>query len=78
VADEVSETTYRVAVTREDDQWLADVPDVPGTHTWGRTLVGLGRSVREAVALALALPEGAEAALSLTWDIDTGDEELTP
>jgi predicted RNase H-like HicB family nuclease len=78
VADEVNDetTTYLVAVTREDGQWLADVPAVPGTHTWGRTLAGLERSVREAVALALDLPEGAEATLLLAWDINTGDDQV--
>lgn len=72
----MSETTYQVQVTYEDGRWLADVPEVPGTHTWGRTLAGLDRSVREAIALALDLPEGAEASLELDWDVATGDGAL--
>ena len=32
---------YEVIVTREDDAWLADVPSVPGAHTFARSLRGL-------------------------------------
>jgi predicted RNase H-like HicB family nuclease len=61
---EVSERTYPVVVTREGDAWLADVPDLPGAHTWAKNLPGLDRSVREVIALVEDLPEGAETRLS--------------
>jgi hypothetical protein len=73
---EVSERTYRVVVTREGDAWLADVPDLPGTHTWAKNLPGLDRSVREVIALVEDLPGGAETGLSLSYTYDIGDPEL--
>ena len=74
MATEVS--VYRVLVTREGQAWLADVPDLAGTHTWARTLPRLDRDVREAIALAEDLPEGAEASLELVFDYRTGDPDL--
>jgi len=68
--------TYYVVVTREDDAWLADVPDLPGTHTWAKNLPGLDRAVREAIALVEDLPDGAEPGLSLIYRYDIGDPEL--
>jgi predicted RNA binding protein YcfA (HicA-like mRNA interferase family) len=73
---EVTEQTYHVVVTREDDAWLADVPDLPGTHTWAKNLPGLDRSVREAITLVENLPDGAEPGLSLVYSYDIGDPEL--
>lgn len=72
----MSERSYRVAVTREGDAWLADVPDVPGAHTWAKNLPSLDRAVREVIALVENLPEGAEPGLSLTYDYDVGDPDL--
>lgn len=68
--------TFRVQITREGEQWLAEVPEVPGTHTWARSLAALESSTREAIALALDLPEGAEDLLSLSLEIDTGVAEV--
>lgn len=68
--------TYRVIVTREGDAWLADVPGVEGTHTYAKNLPGLDRNVREAIALAEDLPDGAEAGLALEYEYETGDEVL--
>ena len=68
--------THRVIVTREGTNWLASVPGVDGVHTYARTLAGLEREVREAIAVVLDLPEGADAGLDLTWELHTGDEEL--
>jgi DNA-directed RNA polymerase specialized sigma24 family protein len=65
--------TYHVVVTREGVNWLADVPAVPGAHTWARNLVALDGAVREAIALADDLPDDAEAGLDLVWDYRTGD-----
>lgn len=69
-------TTYHVVVTRGDGSWLADVPQLPGVHTYARTLPALDREVREAIALAEDLPDGAEPGLSLSYEVHTGDDEL--
>lgn len=69
-------TTYHVVVTREDDSWLADVPQLPGVHTWARTLPKLEEYAREAIAQAEDLPVGAEAGLALAWDFRSGDPEV--
>jgi predicted RNase H-like HicB family nuclease len=74
VADEV--TTHRAVVTREGNAWLADVPDVPGAHTWARDLVKLDKNVREVIALMLDLPDGAESGLDIEWDYRTGSADL--
>jgi hypothetical protein len=73
---DVSEQTYHVVVTRENDAWLADVPGLPGTHTWAKNLPGLDRSIREAIALIEDLPDGAEADLRLDYEYNIGDPEL--
>ncbi len=62
--------TYTVVVTREDDQWLADVPNVPGAHTFARSLPGLIRAVREVIVLMddeANLPEDARVPLALEF-----------
>jgi hypothetical protein len=73
---EVSNKIYRVSVTREDSAWLADVPNLQGVHTWARNLPTLDRSVREAIALAEDLPDGAEASLRLDYKYNIGNSEL--
>lgn len=60
---------YRVQVRIEDGFWLADVPQLEGTHTYARNLKELRNRVREVIALTLDLPEGAEAALGLQWEL---------
>jgi len=62
--------TYRVVVTREGDDWLADVPEVEGAHTWARSLEGLMKSVREVIVLMSDLPDDAEPAISLDFQLD--------
>jgi len=42
----VSRRAFRVVVTREDDQWLADMPDLPGAHTYARSLPSLDQAFR--------------------------------
>ncbi|MGI9155927.1 MAG: type II toxin-antitoxin system HicB family antitoxin [Marmoricola sp.] len=61
--------TYEVTVTREGDTWLADVPDVPGAHTFARSLDGLAKSVREVVILMDDLDDNAEVDLSFTYAV---------
>lgn len=67
---------YRVVVTREGDAWLADVPELPGAHTWAKNLPGLDRAVRELIALVEDLPDGIEPSLRLQYSYDIGDPEL--
>lgn len=63
-------TTYEVVVTREDNQWLADVPTVPGTHTFASSLGGLRRSVREVIVLMDDLPDDAEPEITFRFEVD--------
>ena len=72
----VTERTYRVVVTREDDQWLADVPELQGAHTYARSLPSLDQAVREVIVLADGLPDEAMPDLRLEYDYHTGDPEL--
>lgn len=69
----MSERTYRVIVTREPGAWLAELPEVPGGHTFARTLPALDRAVREVIVLAAELPDEAADELSLAWEYHTGD-----
>ncbi len=68
--------SYTVNVTREGDNWLADVPQVEGTHTYAKSLRQLDAEVREAIAVALDLDEDAEAGLDLEYEIRSGNDEL--
>jgi len=67
---------YHVVVTRDGDGWMADVPALPGTHTWAKSLRALDRSVREVIGMVEDLPRSAEAALDLEMDYRTGDPVL--
>ena len=72
----VSRRAFRVVVTREDGQWLADVPDLPGAHPDARSLPSLDQAVREVVVLAADLPDEAMPELVVDYDYHTGDPEL--
>lgn len=67
---------HRVVVTREEDNWLADAPDLEGTHTFARTLANLDRSIREAVVLATGEPDEALSSLQFDWQFRTGDSTV--
>jgi len=67
----VSEHIYRVVVTREDDHWLADVPELQGAHTYARSLPALDQAVREVVVLAADLPDAAMPEIVLDYDHHT-------
>lgn len=41
----------RAIVTREGSSWLADIPAVPGAHTFARSQAGLAKFVREVIIL---------------------------
>jgi predicted RNase H-like HicB family nuclease len=67
---------YHVVVTRDGYGWMADVPALPGTHTWSKTLRALDRNIREVIGMVEDLPRSAEAALDLEMDYHTGDPLL--
>lgn len=69
-------TDYTVEVTREGKSWLADVRGLPGVHTWAKNLPSLEASLREAIALAEDLPDGAEQSVGLRFEYHIGDERL--
>ncbi|RUR03012.1 helix-turn-helix domain-containing protein [Labedella endophytica] len=60
--------SYSVKVTREHGQWIADVVDLDGAHTYAGNLPSLDAAVREVIALVENLPDGTEPALELDWD----------
>jgi len=64
---------YRVNVTRERDAWLADVPDVPGAHTFARSLSALQRNAREVIVLMTDRPDDAVDDFDLDIRYDIGD-----
>ena len=68
--------TYHVVVTRDGDGWMADVPALPGTHTWAKTLRALDRNIREVIGMVEDLPRSAEASLDLDLEYRTGDPDL--
>lgn len=72
----MSEHSYRVVVTREDQDWLADVPDLQGAHTFARNLETLDTYVREVIVLAADLPDDAMDGLQIEWQFRTGDAGL--
>lgn len=59
-----------VVVTREGSDWLADVPAVPGAHTFARSLAGLKDSAREAIILADDLADDAQVDIVFRFEID--------
>lgn len=72
----MSDKTYQVVVTREGDNWIADVPELAGAHTHARTLPSLDHFVREVIAMVEDLPEGAEERLRLDYDVRTGNPQV--
>jgi predicted RNase H-like HicB family nuclease len=67
---------YHVVATRDGDGWMADVPALPGTHTWAKTLRALDRNVREVIGMVEDLPRSTEAAMDLEMEYHTGDPAL--
>jgi hypothetical protein len=66
----MADMSYSVLVTREGDNWLADVPAVAGAHTFARSLDGLAKSVREVVILMAELEGDADVQLDFHYDVD--------
>jgi predicted RNase H-like HicB family nuclease len=76
MADHMSDHSYRVIVTREDGNWLADVPELDGAHTFARSLLSLDKAIREVIVLAADLPDEAMPDLDLGYEYHTGDPRI--
>ena len=68
----MTDMAYRVVVTREDGMWLAELPGLPGAHTYARTLAALDKAVREVVVLVTDLPDDAVDSVQLAWETPEG------
>ena len=75
LGETTSEEPDRTQV-RDGDGWMADVPALPGTHTWAKTLRALDRNIREVIGMVEDLPRSAEASLDLDLEYRTGDPRL--
>ncbi|MDZ5443790.1 hypothetical protein U2F26_13760 [Micromonospora sp. 4G57] len=64
---ETNPRVYHVVVTRSGGDLCADVPELPGVHTFAKDEATLDVYVREAIALFLDLPMGGEAALRVVY-----------
>lgn len=62
VADKM---TFRVVFTKEGKDWTVIAPDVHPAHSWGPSLKSTAEHIKEAIALVLNLPEGAEQSMVL-------------
>lgn len=69
-------THYTARVTREGDNWLAEVSGLPGAHAFARTLTALRSELADAVILAADLPDDAVPDLRLVVDEDAVDPDL--
>lgn len=63
--------TYTATITREGQKWLATVTNLDGVSTWADTFNELDVRVREAIALAENLPQGAEDSITTEWATNT-------
>jgi len=55
-------------VTREGNDWLAEVRDLPGAHALARTLATLRRELADAIILSADLPDGSPVEIDLVLD----------
>ena len=62
--------TYRVIITREGDDWLAEVPELEGASTFASTLRRLREYIREVIILGDDLPDDAEVRTEVEYRID--------
>ena len=73
VADEM---TFRVVFTKEGKDWTVVALDVHPAHSWGPNLKSATEHIKEAIALVLDLPEGAERHIVLDADYRVADENV--
>lgn len=57
--------TFRVVFTKEGKDWTVVAPDVHPAHSWGPNLKSATERIKEAIALVLELPAGAEQTIVL-------------
>ncbi|MCQ9335028.1 hypothetical protein NQ042_13260 [Corynebacterium phoceense] len=69
-------TTYTATITREGKNWLATVDNLAGVSTWGHSFKELDLYLREAIALAEDMPEGAEDSINIEWSISNAEPEV--
>jgi predicted RNase H-like HicB family nuclease len=62
--------SYTAIVTREDQDWLADVPELDGASTFATTLRSLIGNVREVIILASDLADDADVDIGLYFDVN--------
>lgn len=72
VADQM---IFRVVFTKEGNDWIVVAPDVHPAHSWGPNLKSATEHIKEAIALVLNLPEGAERHMVLDVDYRVGGEQ---
>ena len=68
--------TYHAVITREGKNWLATVTNLDGVSTWARSFSELAFYVREAIALAEDLPDGAEDSMVIQWEVADASPEV--
>lgn len=73
-------TPYTVTATQQGRYWLATVTNLDGVSTWGYSFSHLDTCVREAIAVADDLPDGAEHSIHVEWTITSNltDHEEQP
>lgn len=71
---------HRVVFTKEGDDWVVVAPDIPGAHSWGPTLKSASEHIKEAIALVLDLPDGAEETMTLDpiFRLESMDDDGDP
>jgi hypothetical protein len=66
--------SYSAHVTREGNDWLAEVRELPGAHAFARTLAALRRQLADAIILSADLPDGSPVDIDLVLDDPQLDE----
>lgn len=72
-ASEVTRDVYRAVVTREGNDWLAEIPGLPGAHAFAHTLAALRSELADAIILSAELADDAHPDVRLSIAPDTHD-----
>jgi predicted RNase H-like HicB family nuclease len=67
--------TFGVVFTKEGKDWTVAAPDVHPAHSWGPNLKSATEHIKEAIALVLDLPAGAERHLVLDAEYRIAGED---
>lgn len=72
--------TYTVLVSRDEDAWNAEIEELQGAHTFARNIIELDPMVREVIALAENMPDGAEPHIQIEYKYAPGTSwtDFTP